>query len=173
MRLWKALPVVAALVAAAVPGSPAHAQELPEYTVEQRWERAALHVTLFAVIAIRQGIDAGTTAVDAGHTVARIFGPGWSGVRTPLAMARAIHFNWQLYPGSVITIQQAADGSVTLRMNRPYAAAFGENRMLYGVSLADFDTTFRVFHGLVAEQQGMEFRQTEDPEWISMVIRAR
>jgi hypothetical protein len=171
MRLLKALLLVAGGLA--VPGSVAQAQELPDYTTEQRWDRAAMHVTLFAVVILRQGMEAGSTPSDVARTLVNLVGSGWSGVTTPFAMGRAIHRNWALWPGGDFAMQEAADGGVSIRMNRPYTGVFGDAQELLGVTLHDFETMFRSFHEMIAEQQGMRFSQTEDAEGLTVAIGRR
>jgi hypothetical protein len=164
--------VFMALANAAMAQAP-DAIDLTDYSDQQRWERAAVHVTLFGTILLQQGMEAGKTAEELGHDLAAIVGPGWSGVRTPEQMARAIHRNWQIWPGVAVTAERAPDGAVTVRSNRPYAGTFGEGGELYGVTVDQFETLFRVFHEDVAERLGMVYTQTADADGVIATIRER
>lgn len=147
--------------------------ELPEYTDQQRWQRASFHANLFTVVLLRQGAEAGKSAADVGRDLFDLFGPGWTGVTTPQQMAIAMHRNWMAWPGAEIQAALADDGTVTYRANRPYVAAFGDDGMRYDVSVADMETAFGVFHELIAEQQGMEYEQTVDGDRVTATIRKR
>jgi hypothetical protein len=172
MRTWKAFPL-AVLMGLAPSDGIAQSAPLPEYTAEQRWERAAMHVTLFGVILLRNEIEAGRTPEEAGRRLAATVGPGWSGITTPAEMARAMHQNWHLWPGAEFRVDESPDGAVRIRMNRPYLAPFGEDGTAYGVALHDMEMMFRTFHEVVAGRQGMEYRQTEGEEGLTARIRFR
>lgn len=158
-------------ILAVISVAPARAQrlELPTLTAEQRWDRAAKQVTLFATMFIREGIEAGKTPPDIGRELAEFFGP-WSGVVTPADMARSIHRNWQLWRDVEFVAVETADGAVTVTTNRPYAAAIRQYRLI-GVAAVDFDEMFGSFHQAIAKQQGLDFQQIVDSGSVRMTIR--
>lgn len=170
MNCCKVLFITVLVLGIVTSGSFTQSLDLPEYTTEQRWERAALHVTLAFVLMLRQDLEAGKTPEEHAESIVEIIGPGWSGVTSPAAMARTMHRNWYIWPGAEFTVEEAEDASVTIRANQPWERVFGEVRNFYGVSLKDHNTMFRVFHELIARQQGMKYRQTEDEDGITIKI---
>ena len=168
MRVSRALPIALVLAGMAGPAA-AQAADLPAFTAEQRWERAAMHTSLFAVLLLREAAEHGRTAEDVGRDVAAIFGPGWSGT-TPMAMARAIRRNWLIWPDAEWEIQDASDTSVRFRVNRPWRSVFDEDGMLYGVREGDMSTLLRVFHEGIAERLGMTYNQTQNGDWLEVTI---
>jgi hypothetical protein len=146
--------------------------DFPEYTTQERWDRASLHVTLLFALSLHKDLEAGKTPEEHAQSVVSIIGPGWSGVTSPEVMARAMHRNWLIWPGAEFVAEEA-DGSVRIRANRPWRHVFDETGRFFGVSLDDFNKVFRIFHELIARQQGMEYHQTEDVDVVRITISKR
>ena len=51
--------------------------DLPEYTPQQRWERAALQATVLIVAGIAYAKSKGQSAEEYGEFLAEVFAPGW------------------------------------------------------------------------------------------------
>lgn len=177
MRAPRALAaaVLVAGIGVVVPPTPAVAQdpELPELTAEQRWQRAAMHASLFATLLLREAAETGQTPVETANELVGIFGPGWDGADTPLEMARAIRRNWMIWPNAAWELQETSADAVRFRMNRPWRGVFGEDGVAYGVSEADFNTWLRAFHEGIAARNGLAFTQTEAGDWLQVTIAAR
>jgi hypothetical protein len=172
MRSLPAVPAFLLLVALVPSMATAQSVDLPEFTPEQRWERASAHVTLFGVAMLRLAAEEGKTAEAVGEYLAEMFGPGWSAT-TPLAMARGIRLNWHMWPGVDWRLEESTDQHVTFRVNRPYRALFGESGSAFGVSIEDYEASLRVFHERIAERLGMEYHQIVADDWVSVTIRTR
>lgn len=140
--------------------------ELASYTPEQRWERAASQFTVSGVSAIAYAKSMGQSVEEYAKTVADLFAPGWGepGSGT-LAIVRGMHRNFSLWPNSEFELVEQSDTSVTARSNRPWAQYFGEDKMWYGVSLEDFETTFHVFNASVAEHLGLGYENWLEDGW--------
>lgn len=176
MRLMKTLPVSVLLLALGAIAADAQSSlplELPNYTEQQRWDRAAVHAISFPIAMVSTFAADGKTAADAGRALFDVFGPGWTGVDTPQQFAVSLHRNWLLWPAGHVEIVEQSENRVVVRGNRPWSGVFGDNGTSYGVTLADMDTFFMVFHQLVANQQGMNYHYTTDDRGITITISAR
>jgi hypothetical protein len=171
----KKLIVLIALVGLAL-GSPLTSQqqadtELPNYTPEQRWERASSQLTWSIVAAIAYAKSMGQSAEQLGEYYAKLFLPTWGepGSGT-LNVIRGVHLNFLQWTKSEFEITESSDVSVTGRSNRPWARYFGEEKSAYGVTPEDFDTTFMAFHNLLAEHLGLEFKCEIKDGWLYMTF---
>ena len=171
MRAMISLPISLVLLGLAGPavGQSAALPALPELTPEQRWERAALHVTLFAALALWEGLQQGETVDAIAGRMADLVG-GWRGTDTPLAMARSIRNNWMLWPDAEWELEEASDDRVRFRMSRPWTDTFGENGLVFGVSETDFTAWLRLFHEGIAAGNGMTYRQVQDGADLRVTI---
>lgn len=171
MRAMLSLPISLVLLGLAGPvvGQGAAPPPLPELTPEQRWQRAAQHTTLFAALALREGLERGETVDAVAGRVVDLIG-GWRAVDTPFAMARAIRTNWMLWPNAEWELEEASEDRVRFRMSRPWTDTFGEDDLLFGVSESDFTAWFRHFHERVAARQGLTYREVQDGADLRVTI---
>jgi len=109
--------------------------DMPEYTIDQRWEQAAQLYLVSSILYIRLEMETGKSAEEIGLTIATILGPSWSNVTSPAIMAQALHRIWLVWPEAEFTVEEDPDGSVTIRANRPYQHIFGESGILFDVSV--------------------------------------
>lgn len=169
IRLVALISIAGLAQGAATPGG--QRIDLTPMSVEQRWDRASMHVSLFAIMLIREGTKAGKGPEAVGRELATLFGP-WSDVTTPEQMARTIFRNWQLWRTVDFVADRSSDGTVAVTTNRPYQESINRYKNI-AVSASDFDKMFAAFHETIARQQGLDFRQTVDGTTVTITIRPR
>jgi len=145
--------------------------ELPKYTPEQRWERASSQLTVIFVASIAYAKSMGQSAEQLGEYIAKLFSPGWGepGSGT-LNIISGVNRNFMMFTKSEFEITESSDVSVTGRSNRPWARYFGEDKTWYGVTLEEFETSFRVFNRLLAEYLGLEYKDEIKDDWLYMTF---
>lgn len=147
--------------------------EFPDYTDQQLWARASLLGVISITASIRHAKDTGQSVEEFAHWWADLFDDGWGepGSGTPVSVMRGMRRNWLTFPDARVEIMEASDDKAVARVNRPYAGAFGDNGMLYGVSLAEFEQVFSIFNHDVAEYLGLRYeerREGDDLIWTFM-----
>lgn len=168
--------ILGAIIAVLLIADPLAAQqegqalELPELTMEQRWERTAWTLDILLCAKIADWKAQGKTADDYGRHMAEVFGPGWQGVGSPAQMMTAMYRNYMMYPGFEFELVSQSESAVTGRFSRAYNEHFGEDGELYGATIEEVERAMEVFHTLVAESLGFEYEQKTDGEWIVISI---
>lgn len=141
--------------------------DLPEYTPQQRWERAASQATVSIVAGIAYAKSKGQSAEEYGEFLAEVFAPGWGEPNSgSVQIIRGVHRNWNLWPAGMLDILEISDNSVTARANRPWTTYFGEDRTWYGVTLEEFEQVFRVFNERFADYLGLRYEEQVEGEWL-------
>ena len=145
--------------------------ELPTYTPEQCWERASNQLTVSFVAAISYAKSLGQSAEQYGEYMAKLFMPSWGepGSGT-VNIIRGVRWNLLMWTKSEFEITESSDVAVTGRSNRPWARYFGEDKTWYGVTLEEFETSFRVFNRLLAEYLGLEYKDEIKDDWFYMTF---
>ncbi len=178
MRLLRTLsiPLVVAVLAVSAVHAPAVAQTgtgLPEYTAEQRWERAGMQTTFYATLVLRQSLQQGRTASEAGEELAALLAPSWASINAPIELAVAMRRNWLSWPNAQWELLEYDGENVRFRMSRPWRNVYREGGSLRGVAETDYDAFLRAFHEAIAAQRGLAYTQTEDGGWLAVTVRRR
>ena len=143
--------------------------ELADYTDDQRWERSSnLSVVIIASwigYAKEQGQSVDAFADWwADHFAATWGEPGSYG---PADVFRGMRRNWLAFNGGTVEVLEYSDSVASGRFNRPYRAVFGEDGMLLGATIDDFEMVFARFNEGVADRHGLELEQKlADDSWV-------
>ncbi len=159
---------VVGLVRAQTPAKPPSTpsvQDLPRYSIEQRWARAASQVTLGFIVAILNAKQTGKNADDAGKFMAATFGSGWDKTYGPMEMVRAVRRNILLYPDAKVEVPEFTAAVSRVRFDRSWAKQFAPAGELYGVKLEEVERCMEVFHKTIAEERGMTFEAKRDGDF--------
>jgi hypothetical protein len=172
--LLLAAAVFLAPAAEAQPENGEAAFTLPVLEDQQRWTRASLHVDWILLAALANAKEHGQGAEDFGRSIGRMFATSWGepGTGTVAQLARGMAANLQMWPGAEVELVQATDEGVTLRVNRPWLAAFGGAGEAYGVTPAEHELVFRTVVGEIASYLGLGFDQRSTDEHMYLVIAA-
>jgi hypothetical protein len=150
-------------------------EPFPEYTIEQRWQRAAFfsdHGMIAALAFSKQQ----TQSIESFATfLADTFVPTWGapGSGEPFRMMHGIRRNWLSYPAMEFEILEQSDESITARANRPWVQTFGEQGEAYGVSVDEFERSFRIFNERLADHLGLAYNERREGGRIVMTISRR
>jgi hypothetical protein len=143
--------------------------ELASYTPEQRWERAASQFTVSVVAAIVYAKSMGQSVEELAEAWMDLFGPGWGEPGSgSLTIVQSIHRNLALWPDCELEIVEQSEASVTVRSNQPWAVYFGEDEVWYGVTLDEWEKTFKVFNARLADHLGLGYEDWVEDGWWYM-----
>ncbi len=163
--------VTLAAALAALLAAPLAAQELPDYTPEQRWARAESLTDAWVVAAIRHAKMHGQTVEEFADDMVTIFGPGWSAEMEPLDMLRAMHSNQMWQPGAEFEVLEATPDRVRFRANRAYIPAyFGSDMVSYGVTVDEYEQLLDAFMASICAQRGMTCETVGSGDWRETTI---
>lgn len=164
------LVVIAALVA----GAPrAAAQELPEYTPEQRWARTEYMANAWVVMAMHYAKANGASVDEFTQAVFETFDAGWSMDYGPEQVMRAMRRNWLTFRAGEVEVLESSPERVRFRVNRPYTAFFGESGEVFGVTLADYQRMMGLFHEKICAKRGMTYQESVEADWVTITIAKR
>lgn len=142
---------------------PAQEIELPEYTMEQRWQRLAGGTVWWQAAMIALGEAQGMTPEEVGHWAGKFFTQGWLGGGEASWYLRASYRNFMSWPGAELEILNTTPTSVTARFNRPIDDLMGAGGKVGGIKLAEFDAMYQAVDETIADWVGVGLeRQSED-----------
>jgi len=145
--------------------------DMPTYTPEQRWARAASQITVSMVAAISYAKSMGQTAEQFGEYCVKLFAPGWGAPDSgTLNIIRGVRRNFLMWTDSEFEITESSDKSVTARSNRPWSRYFGDNETWYGVTLGEFESCLHVFNVRLAEHLGLGYKDEIKNGWLYMTF---
>lgn len=163
--------VVIATLAAGAPR--AAAQDLPEYTSDQRWARTEYMANAWVVMGIRYAKSKGESVDQFTQAVFEAFDPGWSMEYGPQEIMRAMRRNWLTYRAGEMEVLESSPERVHFRVNRPYTAFFGESGEVFGVTLADYQRMMGLFHENICAKRGMTYQESVEGDWVTITIAKR
>jgi hypothetical protein len=171
--------VLLAVAAVVLVAAPSAAQTLdppwPDFTEEQRWERMGVLGTLGTVAAMAYAKDQGTTVEEFGRWWGDLFAPSWGqpGAYGPFEVMRGMRRNFLAWPGLEFEILSEGESAVSARVNRPWAAYFGESGTWYGVTLDEFETLNSTFMRRIGEYHGLAFEESRDGDRMVVTYSRR
>jgi hypothetical protein len=150
---------------------PSEGYQLPVFTDEQLWSRAALLSTVTFALYLGELQDQGLSVSEAGQELASILAPGWAGIETASGLFNGMYRNWSSTPGTTCEVAEASEETVQARCNRPYADFFAQSGgELYGMTLAEWEEMMSAFNRDIAASVGMTWRQEFDDTGLSVTI---
>jgi hypothetical protein len=172
---------VAVLVAVGLPLPSQQVQQqaktiaFPDFTVDQNWARATTLVYSVQVGGYAIAKSHGTSAEDYARQSAATFAPGWGSrdAGSAIRYARGIQNNYRAFSGARVDVLSVSDTLITMRVNRPWAAYFGVQKAVYGVTLDEFELISGIFNEGVARYLGLRYEQRIDSAWVTMTISGR
>lgn len=147
----------------------------PSFTTEQNWTRSTTLMHLQGLGGFAVAKQSGMSAAAFGKAFAAIFAPGW-GTResgSAIRLARGLQNNYRAMFGTTTDLMEANDTLATLRVARSWRPIFGRSQSLYGVTLAEYDSIFRIFNTEIASYLGLRLRQSDDSAYAVITISGR
>jgi hypothetical protein len=165
------------LLLALLIAGPAMAQEtpvFPDYTPEQRWQRASALGMVAMAAAVRHAKDTGQSVEQFGDWWVDLFDDSWGepGSYGPAEVLRGMRRNWLSFYGGQVEVVEASDDVATGRFNRaPMTAVFGDDRLLYGISLEEFEQINSMFYRGIAEYHGLVAEERREGDDVVVTFR--
>jgi len=167
----KSSSVTLAAALAALLAAPLSAQELPDYTAEQRWARAEWLTSAWVVAAIRHAKMQGQSVEEFADDMVTIFGPGWSAEMEPLDMLGAMHRNQMWQTGAEFEVLEATPDRVRFRANRAYIPNyFGSDMVSYGITVDEYEQLMDAFMASICAQRGMTCETVGSGDWRETTV---
>jgi hypothetical protein len=170
-------PALLTLVVATLVAQPAVAQtpQWPDYTQEQRWSRMAQLGTLGVVAAMAYAKEQGASLEEFGRWWGDLFAPSWgqAGTYGPVEVMRGMRRNFLSWPTMEVEVLSQTETSVTARVNRPWAAYFGDSGSWYGVSLEEYERVNSMFMRRIADYHGLTFEERRDGDGLVLTFSRR
>jgi hypothetical protein len=140
----------------------------PEYTNQQRWDRMGSLGTLGTVAALAYAKSSGTTVAEFGRWWGDLFAPSWGqpGTYGPVEVMRGMRRNLLSWPGAEFEILSQTERAVSGRVNRHWAAYFGDTGTWYGVTLEEFERLNSMFMRRIAEYHGLRYEERREGEHL-------
>jgi hypothetical protein len=161
-----------ALSTAVCLSGPLTAQELPDYSMEQRWARAERLLTSWVVFGIRYSQMMGQSLEQFADALVEVYGPGWSQEMEPQDMLRAMHRNWMWQQNGVFEVLESSPEAVRFRANRAYVADyFGDDMTSYGVTVDEYERVLELFQREICAQRGMTLEWVVEGDWVNVAVR--
>jgi hypothetical protein len=149
--------------------------ELPEYSDDQRWNRAS---TLFMAVLVgdlAKQKAAGVSGAEAGQASGELFGPpnGWNNSNTPMRLFRGMYRNWMIHPEQTCELLEATEDVVRARCNRPWLSYFGDDGVAFGVTVQDYTDSGQAFAATIADKHDMDWEQRVEGDDFMITVRQR
>ncbi len=145
--------------------------ELPKLFLEQKFDRAARFFYVQTCIGIAYAKSLGKSVEDFSEFAGKLYAPGWEGSKGQGvgALIQGTHRN-ALALNSHIEILSESKQSITARLARSWIKYFGEDRLIYGVSVEEYEVWLKEAHLAIAEYLGLEWKQKVDGDWIVITV---
>ena len=145
--------------------------ELPKLFLEQKFDRAAWFVCLQTCVGIAYAKSIGKPAEDFSKFAGKLYAPGWEARKGKGvgALIQGTHRN-ALALNSDLEILSESEKSITARLARSWLKYFGEDRLIYGVSVEEYETWLKEANLAIAEYLGLEWKQKIDGDWIVITV---
>jgi hypothetical protein len=144
--------------------------ELPKYTEQQRWNRAATSAVLGNIMPIALGKAKGMTIDEIGNWLGNQYARTWNRPGTPRMLLNGLYWNFVCDPQGTLEVLSASENEITFRGNRPYLAVFGDMRISYGVTVEEYEKVGMIIDKAIAEWMGLAIEEKiEGPWWITTI----
>lgn len=156
-----------ALAAMFAGNSGVHAQELtlPEYTMEQRWERLGFLMVGMQAAAVALGESKGMSPEEVGEFIGHFFATSWLGGAEAGQYVTGVYRNFMAMPGAAAEVLSSSPTAATVRFNRPDERKHGPGRRTMGVSAESIQAMNLATNKVVAEWVGVAFDQRSDGDF--------
>ncbi len=145
-------------------------QSLPEYSIEQNFERLQFNFHAFAVAIIKYAKQNGESAADAGVFLGELYAPSWADSLTAEGFLNSMNANWQMIGIKTKVIESSPDkvkGKRTLDFNEEeFDNIYGQ----YGVSLDEHTSFFNAVIKAICNEKGLTYSETLEGDKVMFTI---
>ncbi len=145
--------------------------DLPQLTLQQKWETAESNLVYFIVCGISYAKSHGQAAADFGTWSGQVAQPFWEEEKSkgPRGLVEGISFNKQQFQGFMMEILDELEMSIRARMK-----CFGENLIRkYFLSKITVDEYVQFFEKkwiAIADYMGLEYEQHAEGDWLIFTV---
>jgi hypothetical protein len=145
--------------------------ELPQLTLQQKWETAESNLVYFIVCGISYAKSRGQTAEDFGTWAGQVAEPFWDEAKSkgPRGLVEGISSNKQQFQDFEMEILDESDISIRGRMK-----CFGENLIRkyfqYKISVDEYVQFFDKKWVAIADYMGLEYKQHVEGDWLVFTV---
>jgi hypothetical protein len=145
--------------------------EFPQYTLEQKYERAEGNFVSHTLAGIAYAKSKGDTPDDYGKFIGELHGRGWqAGERNPIEyFVSGMNFNMNLFNDFQMEILEQSDSSIKARMNRKWENQI-KKQAEYGVTLDEFHNWLVHLWKAITNHLGLEYKQEFESDWITFTV---
>lgn len=147
--------------------------QLPTLTEEQKWSRLEFHWASFLAGAVAYAKTKGEGVEALGHSMGKLFAPGWADTLSPAGLIRGLYRNGAAWKDFQLQVVTATQTSATARFNRPWVPDFGRSGSLYGVTPDDADAFLRIVYEEIAAAHGLVYEQRRDGDELIATVRRK
>lgn len=148
---------------------------VPVYTDAQRLNRLAGNFNAFMVAGIAQAKSLGKSAEDFGRFTGDLVASGWGPPQsgTALAFARGMAANFAGFPGGEAEVTATSDSSATVRYRRSYLTYFGPTRVMYGITVEEYERVQAGVVSRIANYLGLRAQLRNEGDWTVVTVNGR
>jgi hypothetical protein len=145
--------------------------ELPQLTLQQKWETAEANLVYFIVCGITYARARGQTAADFGTWAGEVAAPSWQAEKSlgPRGLVGGIAANKQQFHGFEMEILDESATRIHARMRHIGDDVIGR-RPLHEVSVEEYVQFFDKKWMAIAQSMGLEYRQEVEGEWVVFTV---
>ena len=146
--------------------------ELPQLTLEEKWETAESNLYYFICCGIAYAKSKGDSPEEFGTFTGEVAAPSWEKgkAKGPAYLVRGISWNKQQFNGFKLEILAESESSIRGRMNIPWEDVIKERSKRYGVSVDEFNRFFEKKWEAIADYLGLEYKQKVEEDWIVFTV---
>ncbi len=142
--------------------------ELPQLTLQQKWETAEGNLIYFIVCGISYAKSHGQTAEDFGTWAGQVAAPSWHELKDggPRGLVAGISYNKQQFHDFEMEILGESEAEVRARMRCFGEDAIRKDTSLQLISVDEYVRCFDKKWAAIADFWGMKYEQHVEDGWI-------
>jgi hypothetical protein len=155
-------------------GVPLSAQdiELPEYTMEQRWQRLATLTVGWHAAVVALGESQGMTPEEVGTWIGKFFAKSWLGGAEASQFLTGTYRNFMSFPDAEVEVMATTPTSVTARFNRPIDDMVGPVGRI-GVPRENIVAMLERVDAVVADWVGVDMERRSEGDYDIVTMETR
>jgi len=145
--------------------------ELPQLTLEQKWDRAIYNLTSFWIAGIAYAKSQGKTAADFGKYVGELFAPEWEGAKGKgvQRFIQGMCWNWQIFKDFKMEILSESKTSFEAKI-KGFAEGAVKAWTEPGVTIEDYFRCYEQLMVAITDYLGLEYKQKVEGDWIYFTV---
>jgi len=155
------------------PSLPAQDVTLPEYTMEQRWNRLATLMVGWEAAVVALGESHGMGPGEVGTWIGEFFSQDWLGGAEAVQLLRGMNRNFTAMPDATVEVLASTPTSVTARFNRPIDARLGAGGRVVSVPGESILRMLTALESTIAEWVGVDLERRVDGDHDVLTLRTR